>query len=60
MTLQEAISNLDKQRNQKIASQNLEDANTLSLGIEALKRLQVNRKQTTIEWVTLLPGETKD
>jgi len=60
MTIEEAISDLEQEimRPGYLTYKGYLDA--LKLGKEALKRLQVNRKQTTIEWVTLLPGETKE
>jgi len=60
MTLQEAIEILTilESRSQNYSTMFKKDA--LKLGIEALKRLQINRRWTGGKLVDLLPGETEE
>jgi len=60
MNLQTAIeiSTFVRQTGQYVCD--TDDETALNLTIEAAKHFQINRKHTTIECVTLLPGETKD
>lgn len=60
MNSSKAIEILSDSANKGVTTFNQDYKDALRLGIEALKRIQINRNQTTIEWVTLLPGETEE
>lgn len=59
MTIDEVMGRLDRQRNEKLAIGNPEDANALWIAKEALKREQVFRERVPKSDWRLLPGETE-
>jgi hypothetical protein len=60
MTIEEAMVSLSVQLEIKSRLGNEEAADALRLGIEALKRLQDNRKDPEFDHWVLLPGETEE
>lgn len=59
MTVDEAICQLNDLASDSMFPKNQEDIYALNLGIEALKRLKINRVNNTFYVHGLLPGETK-
>lgn len=60
MTLEKAIEILSLLSNAPDWVFDEENRNSIKLGIEALKRVRLNRQVTRYPYKTLLPGETED
>ncbi len=60
MTIDKAIGKLQEELNYGEGSHERELEDAIKLGMEALKRLQVDRSNMAFYGQSLLPGETKD
>ena len=60
MTIEKAIERLTELAEISLLRFDNDDKKAVQLGIEALKLAQSNRRSPYIEYIGLLPGETKE